>query len=62
MRVHGVDIRGYMLLQVNGALHHPLYMYIYWSRKQVLNEWKVGAKSRKREVYSFISDPCIPKA
>ena len=51
-----------MLLQVNGALYHSLYMYIYWARKQVLKEGYFGAKSRKREMYAFISDPCRPKA
>ena len=46
-----------MLLQVNGALNHLLYRYIHLARKQVLKEGKVGAKSRKKEVYAFISDP-----
>ena len=51
----------YMLRQVNGALYRPLYMYIYWARKHVFKEGSVGAKSRKREVYAFISDLCRPK-
>ena len=38
IRICGADMRGYMLLQVNGALYHSLFMYIYWARKHVLKE------------------------
>ena len=36
-----------MLLHVNGALYHPLYMYIYLVRKHVLKRGRLGQSQVK---------------
>ena len=51
---------GIYVAQVNGELYHPLYMYIYWARKQVLKRGSLGQsqeKMRCMHLYQTFADP-----